>query len=621
MKEQTRTILAIVFCVIIITVSFMYQAIKQASDEEAALAIEQNVSVEADIVDSQPDQEPAQDLTVDQSSSSQLDFNDLKAINEDEISQSPFQFKTSFFTIDFDPAGASIKNLSLNNYQDNEDNLDIIFKTEESNNAFLLYFGDDLTTPIETLFDHKIENNKVIFFQDFTDSTGNEFTIYKTFEFRDSDYMFKVSVDIEAKNPLSGDYIYTLAVEPQVGPEFTQMKNDNYDYRKIYINTLTDKNKTKKVQVKYSDGEFETTKTQYNWIALSGKYFTILAMPDNDNYKFSSIERKNTSIPVENNMYFSKTGENSNSMSNSIMFYCGPQLKQFLDNYYSANDNEWGLKGLTLEDVMSSSSMFAWLENVLKWALSLLYGIIPNYGVAIILLTILIKLIFYPLTKKSTESTAKMSAINPQLKELQAKYKDNPQKLNQATSELYKEAHINPLSGCLPMLIQFPIFIALYGLLNNHFELRGSMFIPGWITDLSSPETIIRLTTTLPLVGNEIHLLPFIYTFSMIFSMKMSSSSQSGGANGQAGMMKMMTYGMPIVFFFVLYSAPSGLLLYWTVQNFITMIQQQYTNNKKKFKNAEFTEEDESKVPEVIKKYREKQKKLQIQQNKSNKDK
>ena len=602
----------------------MYQAIKQASNEEAALAIEQNVSTEADnvatTVDTQGTQTPDQDVSnVD--NSSQLDFNDLKASNEDEISQEIFQYKTSYFTIDFDPAGASIKNLALNDYQDNGDNLDIIFNTEESNNAFLLYFGDDLTTPIETLFDHKIENNQVIFFQDFSDSTGNEYTIYKTFEFKDSDYMFKVTVDIEAKNPLSGDYIYTLAVEPQVGPEFTQMKNDNYDYRKIFINTLTDKNKTKKVQVKYSDGEFETTQTQYNWIALSGKYFTILAMPDSEDYKFSSIERKNTSIPVENNMYFSKKGENETSMSNSIMFYCGPQLKQFLDNYYSANDNEWGLKGLTLEDVMTSSSMFAWLENVLKWTLSILYKLIPNYGVAIILLTILIKLIFYPLTKKSTESTAKMSAINPQLKELQKKYKDNPQKLNQATSELYKEAHINPLSGCLPMLIQFPIFIALYGLLNNHFELRGSMFIPGWIMDLSSPETIIRLSTSIPLLGNEIHLLPFIYTFSMIFSMKMSSSSQSGGANGQAGMMKMMTYGMPLIFFFVLYSAPSGLLLYWTVQNFITMIQQQYTNNKKKFKNAEFTEEDEKKVPEVIKKYREKQKKLKIQQDKKKKDK
>jgi YidC/Oxa1 family membrane protein insertase len=136
------------------------------------------------------------------------------------------------------------------------------------------------------------------------------------------------------------------------------------------------------------------------------------------------------------------------------------------------------------------------------------------------------------------------------------------------------------------MLLQFPILIAFYGLLNKHFELRGAMFIPGWIPDLSVPETVATLPFNLPFLGNEIHLLPIFYTVSMIFSMKITQSS-SGSAAGSQGMMKMMTYGMPIMFFFVLYNAPSGLILYWSVMNIISVVQQIYTNKKRQKEDAE----------------------------------
>ena len=147
-------------------------------------------------------------------------------------------------------------------------------------------------------------------------------------------------------------------------------------------------------------------------------------------------------------------------------------------------------------------------------------------------------------------------------------------------AKLYKEEGINPMGSCLPMLIQFPILIAFYGLLNKNIELRGAMFIPGWINDLSIPETIFTLPFNIPFLGNQVHLLPILYTFSMIFSMKITQSSSSV-ASGQQGMMKFMTYGMPIIFFFILYNAPSGLLLYWSVMNAITIGTQIYVNKKK----------------------------------------
>ena len=134
--------------------------------------------------------------------------------------------------------------------------------------------------------------------------------------------------------------------------------------------------------------------------------------------------------------------------------------------------------------------MLGWLETALKWCLNLFYGLVGNYGIAIILVTILVRAIMFPLTFKGSQSTARMQDLQPKIQELQAKYKNNPQKLNQEMAEFYKREGYNPLSGCLPMLIQFPIFIAMYSLFNNHFDLRGASFIPGWINDLSLPEAV-----------------------------------------------------------------------------------------------------------------------------------
>ena len=153
-----------------------------------------------------------------------------------------------------------------------------------------------------------------------------------------------------------------------------------------------------------------------------------------------------------------------------------------------------------------------------------------------------------------------------------------PQIFKEELAKLYQEEKINPISSCLPMLLQFPIFIALYGLLNKNFDLRGAMFIPGWIPDLSLPDTVATLPFNIPLLGNSIHLLPIIYTVSMIFSMKITQTTTT---QGQKGMMWFMTYGMPIMFFFVMYNAPSGLLVYWTITNFISILQQLRTNKKK----------------------------------------
>ena len=159
--------------------------------------------------------------------------------------------------------------------------------------------------------------------------------------------------------------------------------------------------------------------------------------------------------------------------------------------------------------------------------------------------------------------------------------------MNQEIAALYKKEKVNPLSGCLPLLLQLPVFFALYNLLNSHFELRGALFIAGWIPDLSAPEAILNFGFTIPLVNwTALRGLPILMVASQLISTKFtqppSATQQQGGAQ-----MKLFTYALPIVFLFILYDMPSGLVLYWTVQNILSAFQQIYINWLRKKKDLE----------------------------------
>jgi YidC/Oxa1 family membrane protein insertase len=170
-----------------------------------------------------------------------------------------------------------------------------------------------------------------------------------------------------------------------------------------------------------------------------------------------------------------------------------------------------------------------------------------------------------------------MQSLSPKIKELQEKYKNNPQKLNTEMAALYKQEGYNPIAGCLPMLLQIPIFFAMYNLFNNHFDLRGAMFIPRWIPDLSLPEAIWNFPAgfRVPILGwTALRLLPFIYVGSQLLYGKVTQTPDQTG-NTQ---MKIMLYVMPIMFFFILYDVPSGLLLYWIFSNLLTLGQQVLIN-------------------------------------------
>lgn len=578
-----NTIIAIVLSVIVITVAMTIQTTFFAPSPVTTSSTPTENVVSADDISASPEILRA---GADMAWNSGLPGS-FSSVGDQESSQQ-FEYQTDVFQITFDTAGASVASIRLREHLDNGQPVELLFKGPEDNNAFMMYAGDDRTNPIDAVFDYRIYGNEVIFTQTFAPvledgSLSDEtFTITKTYNFGQKEYLFEIKVDIansvNKAIPLSyNNFAYTLAFEPQLGPAFDEMPNNNYNYRRFYIQADGGKKSTPRI----SNGMFQTT-DYLTWAALCGKYFSLIGIPDATRYTTTLTESTSGDIALESKMYFSRPSVRSASNSDTFRFYCGPQIKNQMTIYNESAMNGFGLANLHLEKALDSSSWLGWLENVLKWIMNLFYKLIPNYGVAIILMTIAIKLILYPLTKKSMDSTAKMSTLGPKMEDMKVKYKDNPQKLNEEMAKLYKEEKINPLGGCLPMLLQFPIFIALYGLLNKHFELRGAMFIPGWIPDLSMPDTVFTFPFNIPFLGNGLHLLPIIYTASMIYSMKIT---QTGGTQSNS-MMKFMTWGMPLIFFFVMYDAPSGLLLYWTVMNFLS-IGQQFYMNKKKLKEAE----------------------------------
>jgi YidC/Oxa1 family membrane protein insertase len=203
--------------------------------------------------------------------------------------------------------------------------------------------------------------------------------------------------------------------------------------------------------------------------------------------------------------------------------------------------------------------------------------------VAIILLTLLTKVLFLPMTFKSSEATSRMQALNPKINEIRERLKSKPERMNQEIAELYKKEKVNPLSGCLPLLLQMPIFFALYALLNDYFDLRGALFIPGWIPDLSAPEFVWDFSpAAIPLLGwQNLRMLPFVMLATQFLQTKIT---QTPDASNQQ--MKLLGYAMPAIFFFILYDMPSGLVLYWTIQNLLSIVQQVYINAMRRKKDV-----------------------------------
>jgi YidC/Oxa1 family membrane protein insertase len=248
------------------------------------------------------------------------------------------------------------------------------------------------------------------------------------------------------------------------------------------------------------------------------------------------------------------------AVERNFTLYAGPKEYNTLSRIAYEEKN-------SLDLVMNFSGFFGYFAKPLLASMNGLHNLLGiSYGWAIVVITILIKLLFWPLTNASTKSMKRMARLQPEMKALQEKYKEDPQKMQRKLMEFMKENKVNPMGSCLPLLLQMPIFIGFYTMLQSAIELRGAPFL--WINDLSSPDTLFYI----PLLAIPFNLMPLLMGATMLYQARLTPMSPGMDPAQQA----MMRY-MPLIFIFILYGMSSGLTLYWTVQNILSIVQTKLT--------------------------------------------
>jgi YidC/Oxa1 family membrane protein insertase len=312
--------------------------------------------------------------------------------------------------------------------------------------------------------------------------------------------------------------------------------------------------------------EKSTYDGEIGWSGYSERYFMTAVMPGKNNAGGEidaaiKLSFKNDIITTD---YIQKMDRLDPGQQGgySFIFYMGPKSLKILGSYDNSLKNAINL------------GFFNVIAKPLLITMNMIYSVIPNYGVAIILLTILIKLIFWPLGTKSYKSMNEMKKVQPLMMEIREKYKNDKQKMNQEIMGLYKTYKVNPASGCLPLLVQMPIFFALYRMLYQAIELRHAPFV-GWITDLSAPDRLFHFNFSIPMMQEPygIPMLTLLMGASFLLQQKMT---QTAGDPMQAKMMMLMPIFMTVIFI----NFPAGLVLYMFVNNIISMGQQYYIQKK-----------------------------------------
>ncbi len=292
-----------------------------------------------------------------------------------------------------------------------------------------------------------------------------------------------------------------------------------------------------------------------DWIAVRSKYFVSALIPETGT---GPVEVNLGKANDNQNIYNYKAHFQANDPGSKLSLYLGPlEYKRIKD------------LGVGLSSIMNFGiAPIRPISKGVLWLLKFLHQFIPNYGVVLVLFSILIKTLVYPLTKKSYQSTKEMQAIQPLVAELKEKHKKDPTKLNKATMALYKKHGVNPLGGCLPLLLQMPLLFALFQVFRSTIELRNAPFV-FWINDLSSPDIIYHLPFSLPVYGGHIAVLPLVMGVTMFLQQKMMPTQASG-------QQKFMSYFMTGFFILLFNNFPSGLNLYYTLFNVFTILQQKF---------------------------------------------
>lgn len=390
--------------------------------------------------------------------------------------------------------------------------------------------------------------------------SGEEISAVKRFIFFEDRYDFQLQLEVSSKDKNLGRN-YFLSWKSGVNPTETNLQED-LNHFGAYSMQGTEMVKINKFEEpKDSDigimHEHRIGDTK--WVATKSKYFLASLVPlSKEAVGFKAEGSREVKYLDDKRLEEKKIGASleipisGNSFQDRFMVYVGPI------DYHILKDYKIGLENL----VDLGWKIIKPFSLAVLWILVNLHKVIPNYGLVIIVFTILLKFLFHPLTHKSVTSAAKMQELQPKMAALKEKFKKDSQRMNQEIMKLYKEQGANPLGGCLPLLLQMPVFYGLFIVFRSTIELRGANFI-FWLNDLSQMD--------------KYYILPIIMAVTMFWQQKMTIKDPK---------QMVMVYMMPVLFFFLFKSFPAGLTLYWTFFNILSLIEQYYIKSKNKPKVA-----------------------------------
>jgi YidC/Oxa1 family membrane protein insertase len=394
--------------------------------------------------------------------------------------------------------------------------------------------------------------------------------ITKAYTFYGNKYEIKSKISFSGFNNIISNNSYDLIWSNGIrSVERNSVDEANYSNASVYYGdeqVIVDASSVGEKEVKEFRGRVD-------WLTVRNKYFAAVIIPDDPKkVEGAYIEGMQEKRGVDGlhetyDVRLTLPFQNQSVETQSFTLFIGPVDYKELEAY-----------GKNLVKIVDFGSFFGLkfvvrpiAEYVLLPLFQFINKFIPNYGIVLIIFSIIIKIVVYPLTKSSYQSMKKMQALQPMITELKEKFKDDPQKMNKETMKLYSTYGINPAGGCLPMLLQMPIFVALWGMFQSAIDLRQQPFV-GWITDLSQPDVIFSLGAKLPLVGiQEISGLAVLMGITTFVQQKMTVKDPKQQA---------LIYMMPIMLTLLFMSFPSGLNLYYFMFNVLSIAQQYYINHK-----------------------------------------
>jgi YidC/Oxa1 family membrane protein insertase len=479
----------------------------------------------------------------------------LSFVKQEEAAKS-FTINTNLYTAEISTInGGSIASLVLLNHALNDTESVDLIDNKNANNLLVRFRsidGDDISLSGGWITDNDYdinvyENQTTVTFRKIV----AEKQITKALTFYPDKYIIDMSVDLSAIHNFVSRGISTVSWAGGLPLTEPNKKDEQIYYKAVLFQG--DETYTPKTQ-KPSKAKLERMEYPTDWVAIRTKYF-IMAMVPKKQAPGSEV------LAIE---------ENGDISYNVGMFF--DVNRPFLSTLYIGplEYNRIKRLGNNLDQIMN----FGWafirpISKGVHWFLLFLYNYIPNYGFVLLVFSVAVKILVYPLTKKSYVSTKKMQAVQPMLNDLREKYKNDQRKFAQVQMNLFKEHGVNPLSGCVPILLQMPLLFALFTVFRSSIELRGAPFIL-WIKDLSRPDAVFDLGINVPLYGSQVAILPILMGVTMFIQMKSTPTPQSGGQQ------KFMMYFMNGFFVLIFNQFPSGLVLYYTLFNILTVLQQKY---------------------------------------------